>query len=335
MKRRTVLTSGAALGLAALAGVRSGTAWAADKPVRIGLLAKSLGNGFFVAAHRGAQEAAKELGNVEVIYTGPSSTSAEGQIEIINSLAAQHVDAIAISANDPDALVPACKRAMQRGVKVVSFDSAVATEGRIVHLAPSSSQLIGETCIQLVADANGGHGKFAILSATPTSTNQNEWIAVMKTVLPKFPGLDLISTVYGDDLADKSYRETTALLERNPDLTVIVSPSSVGIVAAAKAVEDKGLTGKVWVTGLGLPSEMAGHVESGSSKSFAIWNPIDLGYAITQIAVEIVHGAKAGPNTTLSMGRLGTVTFDATGVGPMGKPFTYDKSNVKQFAAFF
>src|SRR3989337_1920096 len=76
---------------------------------KIALVVKSLGNGFFDAAAKGAEEAAKELGDVEVIYTGPTTATAEGQIEIINSLIAQNVNAIAISANDPDALVPVLK----------------------------------------------------------------------------------------------------------------------------------------------------------------------------------------------------------------------------------
>jgi rhamnose transport system substrate-binding protein len=305
-------------------------------PIRIGLVAKSLGNGFFTAVQKGGNEAAAALGGVEVIFTGPATPTAEGQLEVLNSLIAQHVDAIAVSANDPDALVPTLKRASQRGIKVISYDSAVNGEGRIVHLSPSSDRLIGETCVQLAADAMPEkHGKFAIVSATPTSTNQNAWIAAMKDALPKYPGLELVAVVYGDDVADKSYRETVALLKRYPDLAVIVSPSSIGIVAAAKAVEDEKPTGKVYVTGLGLPSELEGHVDSGTVKSFAIWNPVDLGYAAIQIATRLSRGEAAGPNRTISIGRLGQVTFDSDGVGPMGKPYVYDKSNVAQFAQVF
>jgi rhamnose transport system substrate-binding protein len=305
-------------------------------PIRIGLVAKSLGNGFFTAVQKGGNEAAAALGGVEVIFTGPATPTAEGQLEVLSSLIAQHVDAIAVSANDPDALVPTLKRASQRGIKVISYDSAVNGDGRIVHLSPSSDRLIGETCVQLAADAMPEkHGKFAIVSATPTSTNQNAWIAAMKDALPRYPGLELVAVVYGDDVADKSYRETVALLKRYPDLAVIVSPSSIGIVAAAKAVEDEKLTGKVYVTGLGLPSELEGHVESGTVKSFAIWNPVDLGYAAIQIATRLSRGEAAGPNRTISIGRLGQVTFDSDGVGPMGKPYVYDKSNVAQFAQVF
>jgi len=316
---------------------QSGTSGgAATAPLRIALVAKSLGNGFFDAVRKGGEEAATELGGVQLIFTGPTTPTAEGQIEVLNALISQHVDAIALSANDPDALLPTLQKAAQRGIKVISYDSAVAAGGRIVHLAPSSDDLIGETCVQLAADATpAGKNSFAILSATPTSTNQNAWIEAMKRALPKYPGLKLVSVVYGDDIADKSYREAVALLRKFPDLAVIVSPSSVGIVAAAKAVEDEGKVGKVHVTGLGLPSEMAGHVQSGAVKSFAIWNPIDLGYAAVQLATRIARGTSAGPGSTLPIGRLGTVSFAADGTGPMGKPYTYDQSNVARFAAIF
>jgi rhamnose transport system substrate-binding protein len=308
----------------------------AGAALRVALVAKSLGNGFFNAVDKGGEEAARELGHVQVIDTGPTSTTAEGQIEVLNALIAQHVDAIAVSANDPDALVPTLKKALSRGIKVISFDSAVASGGRLVHLAPSSDALIGQTCVQLAAAAApAGHAQIAILSATPTSTNQNAWIAVMKATLPQYPQLELVATVYGDDLADKSYREAVALLKRYPDLKVIISPTSVGIVAAAKAVEDEGAVGKVRVTGLGLPSELAGHVMAGSVKSFAIWNPIDLGYAAVQLATHIARGTPAGPGVTIAIGRLGEVHFDSDGIGPMGKPFVYDRSNVMDFAKVF
>ncbi len=305
--------------------------------VRIGLVVKALGIGFFEAANEGAQEAAKELGDAEVIYTGPTSTTAEGQIEVINSLIAQKVDAIAVSANDTDALVPILKKAQQRGIKVVSWDSGVAPDGRQVHLNPSSNPQIGEMNVKLADEAlqatGSETGDIAILSATPTSTNQNIWIEEMKKVLPQFPQLNLVATVYGDDLADKSYRETMGLLKSHPNLKVIVAPTSVGIVAAAQAVQDQGRIGEVFVTGLGLPSELAGHVDSGAVKSFAIWNPIDLGYAATMISYNLVKGEASG--SAVGMGRIGTATLDAEGSAAMADPFVYNASNVHAFADIF
>lgn len=303
---------------------------------RIALVVKALGIGFFEAAAKGADEAAKELGDVEIIYTGPTDTTAEGQIEVINALIAQKVDAIAVSANDTDALVPVLKKAMERGITVISWDSGVAAEGRLMHLNPSSSPLIGNTIIKLAADHLPEGGDVAILSATTTSTNQNVWIEEAKKVLPNYPGINIVATVYGDDLADKSYRETQGLLQTYPDLKAIIAPTSVGIVAAAQAVTDAGKIGQVNVTGLGLPSEMAGHVKSGASQSFAIWNPIDLGYAATYIVYELSSGkATAEPGAEISMGRIGTVTLDDNNEGAMSDPFTYDASNIDQFSSIF
>lgn len=310
---------------------------AAQDKIRIALVVKSLGNGFFEAARRGAEEAAKEVGNVEIIYTGPTSTTAEGQIEVINSLISQKVDAIAVSANDPDALVPALSKAMQRGVKVISWDSGVAAKGRMLHLNPSSNALIGATNLKLAAAAlPDGKGEVAILSATATSTNQNIWIEEMKKALPGYPGLKLVATVYGDDLSDKSYRETQALLKAHPEVKAIIAPTSVGIVAAAQAVKDAGKIGQVYVTGLGLPSEMAGAIKSGASKSFAIWNPIDLGYTATLLAYDLVKAkATSAAGTTLKAGRMGEIAIGPNGEAAMSEPFTYDASNIDQFAKIF
>ena len=171
--------------LAATTAVAALLASPAFAQTRIALVVKSLGNGFFDAANKGAQEAAKELGDVEVIYTGPTAATAEAQIEVINSLIAQQVDAIAISANDPDALVPALQKAMERGIKVISWDSGVAPAGRQLHLNPSDTNLIGETIIKLAADYLPEGGDVAILSAASTAANQNAWIDAAKKVLPR------------------------------------------------------------------------------------------------------------------------------------------------------
>ena len=327
--RKTILLG------AVLAAALAQPALAADK---IALVVKSLGNGFFDAAHQGALEAAKELKDVEIIYTGPAKATAEGQIEIINTLIAQNVKAIVISANDPDALVPVMKKAMARGIKVVSFDSAVRKDGRLMHLAPSSNALIGQKLVTMAEDAVGKTGEIAVLSATAQATNQNAWIAEMKTVLaqPAHSGLKLVSVVYGDDQTDKSYREAQGLFKSYPNLKAIVAPTTVGVAAAAKAVQDEKKVGQIFVTGLGLPSEMAGHVKSGAVKSFAIWNPIDLGYSSIHAAYAFVKGtAKGAPGEKISLGRVGTVTLDKDNEAAMAEPFNYDATNVDKFAKFF
>lgn len=329
MKLSKLVTT-AAVALAMMASTASA------EEMRIALVVKALGIGFFEAAHKGAEEAAKDLGDVKVIYTGPTDTTAEGQIEVLNSLIAQNVDAIAVTANDTDALVPTLKKAMQRGITVISWDSGVAPAGREMQLNPSSTELIGKMLIKMAADNMPDGGDVAVLSASSTATNQNNWIAAMKSDMGNYPNINLVATVYGDDLADKSYREAKGLIEKYPNLKAIIAPTSVGIVAAAKAVTDAGKIDEINVTGLGLPSEMAAYVENGASKSFAIWNPIDLGYAATEIAYNLAKGnAKAEPGAKIPMGRLGEVTLDDNTEGAMADPFVYDKSNIEQFKDIF
>lgn len=322
----------------ASSAVLAGLAGAASAETRIAMVVKNLGNGFFEAARDGGQEAAKELGGVELIYTGPTKPTAEGQIEIINSLIAQRVNAIVISANDPDALVPICKKAMSRGITVLSFDSGIAKAGRLFHINPSNTDLIGEKQIAMASKTIGGSGEIAILSATAQATNQNAWIQVMKKVLekPEYKGLKLVDVVYGDDQSDKSYREAIGLLRKHPNLKAIIAPTTVGITASAKAVTDQKLVGKVFVTGLGLPSEMAGHVHSGAVDTFAIWNPIDLGYTAVYAAQQIVAKKATGKGgTTVPIGRVGKLTITGDGETAMAEPYVFDKSNVDKFAKMF
>jgi rhamnose transport system substrate-binding protein len=327
---QTLAISGAVAAFAFAAGP-------ASAETTIALLVKNLGNGFFDAANKGAEEAAKELGDVKIIYTGPTQATPEGQIDIINQLVAQKVNAIAVSANDADALVPALKKAMERGVTVISFDSGVSKDGRQMNLLASATDLIGDQCLKMASDLlNGQKGDVAILSATSTATNQNAWIDVMKKDVGKFPNVNLTSVVYGDDKQDKSYTEAKGLIDSNPNLKVIIAPTTVGIAAAAQYVEDNKLAGKVLVTGLGLPSEMINHVKSGAAPQFALWNPIDLGYAATTIAYNLATGKeKATAGGELSMGKLGKVKLDDDLSGPMAPPFVFDAKNIDEFAKVY
>ena len=287
------------LSAGALAGTASGlwTSGAFADNKRIAMVVKNLGNSYFDACAKGAKEAAAEAGGYEIIYTAPTKATAEEQIAVIDALIAQKVDGIIVSANDANALVPVAKKAMDRGIKVISFDSAIAKDGRIMHLNASSTPLIGAKQVQMIGKTLNYKGEVAILSAASTMTNQNSWIAAMKEEWkkPEYKDMPLIATVYGDDQDDKSYREMQALAKAHPNLKGVISPTSIGIRAGAKAIIDDGLVGKIYITGLGLPSEMKDAVLKGACQSFAIWNPVDYGYASTEIMINILKGAAAGP----------------------------------------
>ncbi|MCL2410199.1 MAG: rhamnose ABC transporter substrate-binding protein [Treponema sp.] len=298
------------------------------------MIAKSTGNPYMDRMLSGFEDAITAQGGI-AITRAPALPTAEGQIQIIDQLIAQRVASIGIAANDFDALEPALARAMNQGIKVYSLDSAVNPASRNVHVNQADTQAIGRTLIEAVYYLTGGAGEFAILSATSTASNQNAWIAVMQEVLtePQFSNLDLVRIVFGDDLRDRSTSEAQALLASFPDLRVIVAPTTVGIAAAARVVTTQGLIGQVYVTGLGLPSEMAEYIENGSCPFMFLWNPIDLGYLSGYVATALANGTIDGEiGGTLYGGRLGSFTVTAAGDGGteilLGAPFRFDPDNI-------
>ena len=299
---------------------------------------KNLGNPYFDTANNGAQEAAQELG-VTVLYQGPAAADATQQIQLINSLIAQNVNGLAISADDSDALVPTGKDAMAAGIPVISWDSAIGKDGRILHINQAVTQDIGAIEIKMASDLAGPDGgQIAILSATSTAPNQNAWIDVMKQELtkPEYSNLELVDVVYGDDDDTKSYNEALGLFTKYPDLKVIIAPTTVGIAASARAVTDKDLIGKVFVTGLGTPNQMREYVKNGASPEFALWNPSDLGYLAIYTLDALSNGTITGkPGDTFSAGKLGDYTVeDDPDIGVnvlLGPPFIYNADNIDQF----
>lgn len=302
--------------------------------ITMGVVYKQSGNPFFQAAVRGFEEAAGELG-FELLHNGPADSSNEGQIQIIEGYIAQGVNAIAISANDRDGVVPVLQKAMDAGIIVVSWDSAVAPEGRNLNIDPSVAENIGAVEVQEIAKQIGYEGQIAVLSAGATMANQNTWIEYMKKELEKeeYAKIELVDVVYGDDLPDKSYQEMDGLIKTYPDLKGVISPTTVGIAAAANCITDNGLVGQIKVTGLGLPSEMAQWIENGACEGMFLWNPIDLGYCAAYATVALVKGDMEGKiGDTYDAGRLGeqTVLDDGSGnpFSIVGDPFNFNADNI-------
>jgi len=300
----------------------------------MGVVYKQTGNPFFDAAVRGFEEAQEELG-FEMLHNGPADSSNEGQIQIIEGYIQQGVDAIAVSANDAAGLVNVLKSAMDQGIKVISWDSKVNAEGRMLNLDPSVAENIGRVQVEEISKQIGGAGQIAILSAGATMDNQNTWIEYMKKELEKdaYKDIELVTVVYGDDLTDKSYQEMQGLINSWPDLKGVISPTTVGVAAAAVCIQDNGLTGQIKLTGLGLPSEMADYIRDGVCEGMYLWNPIDLGYCAAYATMALVNGDIEGKvGETFDAGRLGTQEiFDAGDGGVfsiVGDPFCFTADNI-------
>jgi rhamnose transport system substrate-binding protein len=313
----------------------------AEDVITIGVVYKQTGNPFFEAAVKGFEQAKAELG-FEFIHNGPADSSNEGQIQIIEGYIQQGVDVIAISANDAAGVVPVLQSAMAKGIKVVSWDSKVNPEARNLNIDPSVAENIGRVEVEEIAKQIGYEGQIAILSAGATMDNQNTWISFMKKELEKdaYAKMELVTVVYGDDLTDKSYQEMQGLINSYPDLKGVISPTTVGVAAAAVCIQDNKLTGKVKLTGLGLPSEMAPYITAGVCEGMFLWNPIDLGYCAAYASVAIVKGLITGAaGESFDAGRLGkrdiTVAADGGSFTIVGDPFLFTAANIEEWKTVY
>lgn len=332
-----VLGAVAIVGCADQEGDNSGASGASSQKTKVfALVAKDINNPYMQSMYSGFEDACNEIG-VQALYRGPDQATPEKQIEVINQLVSQKVDVIAVAANDADALQPALTQAMDKGIKVISLDSAVNKNSRAFHIQQADPEKIGRVLIQAAYEMVNGEGGIAILSATAQATNQNLWIEWMKKELnenkEKYAKTPLVTVVYGDDDPTKSTSETNALLA-NDKVKVIIAPTTVGMLAAGKVLQDK--KSSVKLTGLGLPSEMAPFITSGVCPWMYLWNPIDIGYLAAYAGDALVKGKVTGlVGDKFNAGRLGekTLTMAADGGTEvmLGEPFKFDKDNIDEW----
>jgi rhamnose transport system substrate-binding protein len=308
------------------------------------LLPKFLGILPFDQAHRGAQEAHEELENKgELLYVGPTpENSVAGQIEIMTTAATQGQDVVMLSNNSGDQIVPSAQAAQEAGTRVVTWDSPIpSAEGETVFVAQVDFNDIGVVMADMAHNIMGGEGEFAILSATPDAANQNAWIAAMQRALEgeKYANMTLVDTVYGDDQSELSYNRALALVDKHADLKLIMAPTSVGIVAAAKAMQDEGLCDQIKISGLGVPAEMVSYTMNGCAPEFALWSFVDLGYLTYYTSYLIATGAIPGEvGDEFEAGRMGTFSIEKDPTRDAGNrvlmgPFTvYNADNVEAAA---
>jgi rhamnose transport system substrate-binding protein len=308
-----------------------------DAPIKEGLktvsIPKQLGNPYEETEHSGVDEALQELGGSNRIQ-GPTDAAASSQVAIINSVAQQKPDAIIIAGNDPNAVAPALKQAASRDINIVAMDSDVAPDARTVFINQTSTQLIGEGQVKLIAEQIGGKGEIAILSATANAPNQNAWIKVMREELkkPAYKDIKLVKVAYGDDDDQKSFQETQGLIQAYPNLKGIISPTTVGVSAAARYLSSSPKKGEVKLTGLGTPNQMRKFVKDGTVEEFALWVPKDVGYLAGYAAAALASGQITGKaGESFKAGRLGERKIGANGEIVLGPPTGFNKENIDEY----
>ncbi len=304
------------------------------KGLKVFIIPKNLGNNYFTTADSvksgGAIAALDTLGESGSETSGTAATPAS-QIPAIQAAVAKGANVLIVSATDPTALCPTLKSAMARGITVVTYDSDAPT-CRDLFINQASTAEIGTSEVDLLAKEIHDTGQIGIVSAAATATNQNAWIGYMKQQLTKYPKMKLVSTVYGNDDPPTATQVTEGLLEHYPNLKGIISPTTVGILAAAQVVATPKWKGKVIVTGLGTPDEMKTYVADGVAPGFILWNPANLGYLAAYAAVNLASKKITNAaGQTFSAGKLGKYTIGADNTVLLGPPTVFNSANVNNF----
>ena len=298
--------------------------------ISIALLPKKKGIAYFSSCAKGAEEAAKELGDIELTYDGPTDGSPEKAAEMIEKWTLKGVKAIAVSPNDPKVLAPAMKAAKEKGIKVITWDADGDKDSRDWFVNQATAEQIGNALVDTMAKDSGAKGKFAIITATLTAANQNEWIKYMKERLKKYPGMTLIATKPSNEDQKLAFSTAQDLMKAYPDLKGIWGVSSVSFPGAAEAVKQAGMNGKVFVTGLSTPNDMKAYVKGGTVKSVVLWNTGDLGYLAVQAARAAVKGDLKAGDTTFKAGRLGEKKIEGDNI-LLGDILIFTKDNIDKF----
>jgi len=311
----------------------AGAAGAGAK-IRICLLPKLKGIAYFTSCYAGAEEAAKALGDVELIYDGPTEGSAEKQAAMIEKWTLQKVDAIAVAPNAPDVVEKAMNEARKAGIKVLTWDADGTPGSRDYFVNQATATSIGHSLVDAMARDLGGAGatgEVAIISSSPTSANQNSWIGPMQERLrEKYPGLKNVAVKYPGEDQKQALQDAQDLIKAYPNLRGIFGISSVAFPGAAEGVKQAGKTGTVLVTGLSTPNPMKGYVKDGVVKTVVLWNTRDLGYLTLHVARALVRGDLKPGATSITAGRLGTKTIQGDNV-MLGDALIFNRENIDQF----
>ena len=297
--------------------------------VTVAMMPKNKGNPYFVSCHQGAQAAAAELG-VKLLWDGPTETDAAKQNEVVEAWITRGVDVIAVSVENKEAMSTVLRKARGRGIKVVTWDADAEGDARDVFVNQATPEGIAGALLAHTARILGGRGSFAIITASLTAANQNEWIKQIKLQLAaQYPDLKLVDIRPSDDDRKRAFDETQTLLKVHPEIKAVMAIASPAVPGAAEAVKQSGRT-DVKVTGLGLPNASKPYLKDGVLDSVVLWNTMDLGYLTIHVADALAKGALKAGQPAFTAGRLGSLTLRGDNV-LLGTPFTFTKENVDRF----
>lgn len=299
------------------------------KKLTVAMMPKSLGNSYFIACQKGAEEAAKEK-NIELLWQGPTEPDPAKQSQIIDTWITRGVDVIAVAVENREAISSVLRKARERGIKVLTWDADADANARDFFVNQATPQGIGYTLMDHAGRLLGGKGEFAIITGSLTAANMIEWQKfIEERRATKFPDIKRADLRPCDDLQGKALSETNTILNAYPNVKLIMAICSPAVPGAAEAVKQSGRD-DVKVIGLGLPNENKAYVHQGVTESVVLWNTMDLGYLTVCAADALCNGTLKPGDKSFNAGHLGEMKVAGDNI-LLGEPFTFNKSNIDNF----
>jgi ABC-type sugar transport system substrate-binding protein len=301
------------------------------QPITIIDVPKLTGIAYFAATAQGMQEAAAELGNVTVTTDAPTEARIERQIEFIDNFITQQPDAIVFAANDPVAISPVLKKALDQGIRVVGYDAGSDEDAREFFVNQATFEAIGKALVDEMVRQVGEEAEVAIVTSSLTAPNQNRWIEEMTAyATANYPNLQFVTTLPSEEDQQLAFKAAQDIMKTYPNVKGIFGLSSVAFPGATDAVKQAGNCGQVAVVGLSTPTQMSPFMKEGCIQSVVLWNPIDLGYATVYAVRALVDGTLQPGATALEAGRLGTLEIRGSEI-LLGDPFIFTPENIDDF----
>ncbi|MDR2313413.1 MAG: autoinducer 2 ABC transporter substrate-binding protein [Spirochaetaceae bacterium] len=303
-----------ALVIAFLAACGGNKSNGAGKVYTIATVVKDMSDPWCLRHEEGVLEFAKASG-FNCYVKGPPKTDSAQQIQVMEELIAQGIDALCVVPIDPEACEPVLKRAREQGIVVISHE-APGMVNVDFNIEAFDNRAYGAYMMDELAKVTGAQGEYITMVAFLSSVSHNEWmdaaIAHQKTAYPNMI-LAPEQKIECEDNMELAYEKTKEMIKKYPGIKGFLGASSYDPPGAGKAIDELGKTGQIFAVGTSVPSVAAPYLSSGSNPAVLCWDPALSGKAMLELAVMILDGRKDQIKTGLDLGIEGYESVKADG----------------------
>lgn len=254
---------------------------------KIATVVKLTGIAWFDRMETGVGWISQDYPSVTAFQQGPAQADAAQQVQVIEDLLAQGVDALCVIPFQPETVEPVLKRARDNGVVVITHESS-AQENIDFDIEAFDNAAYGIHLMDALAERMNYEGEYAVFVGSLTSKTHNEWAdAAIAHQREKYPKMTLVGDKNESfDDPQKAYERMQELLIAFPNLRGVQGSASTDVVGVGQAVEEAGLQDKIAVVGTSLPSISRDLIKTGAIDMISFWDPALAGYACNMLAIK-------------------------------------------------